>query len=291
MNFKNALLATALVAASALAAPTVMAQPFDISTSGSWIATVPSPPVNFSHTTPAPVPPPTNYAFPPNGTVTGSDQINWGNPILPDPNNPNGLNSGYRYVPINTTGIANLTDPAGFVIGQFTHFNFTIGDGESITQATLALTVNITEQGGGPPTPVVFNFVFTHNETPNFPVAPGQPCPSTPSILLGSGLAVNGCPDVVGLQSAFGDQVVDINGQLKTLHILGFLLDADNNGVADGPTLVSQFITAEATDNHALLLVTFSNPPNGIPEPAGIGLLGLGALGLGWMGYRRRKTA
>ncbi|MGE0746619.1 MAG: THxN family PEP-CTERM protein [Rhodospirillales bacterium] len=272
MNFKNALLATAMVAASALAAPAV-AQPFDIDSSGFWTSTTPSPAPSELHTTPAP-----NVNFPPNGSVTGSDEIRWGT------GDQGGPQSGYRYVPINQIGIADLTAPGGFVVGQFTHFNFAISGG-SITQATLQLTLNITEQGGTPASPV-FNFVFTHNETDNFPGTIGvDSCPATGGLIPPSG-----CPDVVGLQSAFGDTLVDIGGELKTLQILGFLPDANNDGVPDNNTLLTQFITTEGVANHALLVVTFSDPPT-VAEPASLGLLGLGVLGLGWMGYRRRKTA
>lgn len=285
MNFKNALLATALVGTAALTATSVMAQPFSITVDGLWTSVNPVP-SNFSHTTPAPttqVAPIAAPPFPPNGTTVGSDQINWGNPFIDPVLNPDGLNSGYRIVPINQTGITDLTDPAGFVIGQFTHINFPI-TGDVITSANLQLTLSISDNGGLPATPV-FNFTFLHNETDNFPGTVGvDTCPAT-----GGLIPPEGCPDVVTLQSAFGDTTVDIGGVQKTLHILGFLLDANDDGIPDNNTLLTQFVTTEQQDNHALLLVTFSNPPL-LPEPASIGLLGLGVLGLGWMGYRRRKA-
>jgi hypothetical protein len=281
MKLKNTLIATALLASSALIAPSVVAAPFDIESSAKWTATVGGTDVNIE--TPAPqdfIPP---QGLPGNASLTGSSQVNWGTVIADPVNNPNDLQSAYRFAPINQVGIADLTNPAGFVIGQFTHFNFTIGEATSITSADLELTVTITDQGGGPGTPVVFNFTFTHNETPNFPVS---------GVCAGTGITpvpALGCPDVVGLGTGFGDTLVEINGQLKTMQILGFLPDANNDGVADNG-LISEFITSEAQANYALLLVTFSDPPV-VPEPASIGLLGLGVLGIGWLGYRRRRHA
>jgi len=264
MNFKNALLATAMVAASALAAPAAMADPFDISNAGNWTAI--------------------NGGVNVNGLSTPS--IKWGNP-----DNAQNLQSGYDWTPLGVTGITNLTDPAGFVIGRFTHNNFTIGGGGAPSSVTLTLDVTVTDQTGpvNLATPQ-FTFTFNHNETDNLIASPpGTTCPDT-GILV----PAVGCPDIVSLPSAFAPQLVDLGAAgIKTMQILGFLLD-DGDGIYESgidTTLVSQFITTEAAANYAYLLVTFSDPPPQAPEPASIGLLGLGVLGLGWMGYRRRKSA
>jgi len=262
MNFKNALLATALVAASALAAP-AMAAPFDITNTGNWTAIVGGADVNGLNT----------------------PSIKWG---IPD-GQPN--QSGYDWTPLGVTGIANLTDPAGFVIGRFTHNNFTIQGGGAPSSVELTLNVSINDTA--PPSLLAspqFTFNFLHNETDNFPGTVGVgTCPAT-----GGLIPVVGCPDVVSLPSAFAPQLVDLGAAgIKTMQILGFLLD-DGDGVYESgvdTTLVSQFITTESAANHAYLLVTFSDPPPQAPEPASIGLLGLGVLGLGYMGYRRRKSA
>lgn len=264
MNFKNALLATAMVAASALAAPAAMADPFDITNTGNWTAI--------------------NGGVNINGLNTPS--VKWGNP-----DNPQSLQSGYDWTPLPVTGIANLTDASGFVIGRFTHNNFTIGGGGAPSSVELTLNVNINDTA--PPSLLAnpqFTFTFLHNETDNLiGSASGTICPDT-----GIPVPAVGCPDIVSLPSAFAPQLVDLGAAgIKTMQILGFLLD-DGDGVYEpgvDTTLVSQFITTESAANHAYLLVTFSDPPPQAPEPASIGLLGLGVLGLSWMGYRRRKSA
>lgn len=264
MTFKNTLLATALIAAAALSAPAAMADPFDITNTGNWTAI--------------------NGGVNINGLNTPS--IKWGTP-----NNPQNLQSGYDWTPLPVTGITDLTDTSGFVIGRFTHNNFTIGGGGAPSTVTLTLDVTVTDQLG--PTDLAtpqFTFVFNHNETDNLIGSPpGTICPDT-----GIPVPAVGCPDIVSLPSAFAPQLVDLGAAgIKTMQILGFLLD-DGDGVYEpltDTTLVSEFITTEAAANHAYLLVTFSDPPPQAPEPASIGLLGLGILGLSWMGYRRRKSA
>lgn len=266
MKISKTLLAAGLLATTAMVdISTATAAPFDIANTGKWTAVVP--------------------AGVPNLSGVGTAQINWGNPV-PSP----GPNSGYRWVPIPVTGIADLlvppNPPGGFVIGQFTHQNFIIGEGESISQATLSLSISITDTGpgGAPPQNVNFSFNFGHNETPN----QANPCP-----VVGGPPPANGCPDVVSFPAGFANEDIDFGPGIgiKTLQLLGFLIDANDDKIPDDNNIVQQFITSEAQDNHALLVVRFSDPPPRVPEPAGLGLLGLGLLGLGYQAYRRRKSA
>lgn len=267
MNFKNALLATALVAGSALVAPAVSAAPFDITNVGKWTSIVGG------------------------DSITGLDtpSIKWGTPA-----NTANEKSGYDWSPIPVTGIADLTSTP-FVIGRFTHNNFTIGAFQSPSSVTLSLNVSIADTLPPPPDVTVatpnFSFIFNHNETDNKINAPAGTLCDAPNPIPVPGV---GCPDIVSLPSLFAEQLVDLGPDgIKTMQILGFLLD-DGDGVYEpgiDTTLVSEFITTEGQANYAYLLVQFSDPPPQAPEPASIGLLGLGVLGLGWMGYRRRKSA
>lgn len=263
MTIKNTLLASGLLAASALMASSAVAQPFDIHNVGNWTAITGGQFVGGLNTP----------------TITWGEGVN------------GGPQSGYSWSPLSVTGIpteAALTSTQ-FVIGRFTHNNFTIGDGQSPSDVTLTLNVTIEDNGNPVATPQ-FSFVFKHNETPNLiDQIPGI-CPTT-----GGAIPAVGCPDVVSLPSAFAAQDVDLGPGIgvKTMQIIGFLLD-DGDGVYEPLTdisLVSEFITQESQANYAYLLVQFVNPPTRAPEPGSIGLLGLGLAGLGWMGARRRKSA
>ncbi|MGE0745778.1 MAG: THxN family PEP-CTERM protein [Rhodospirillales bacterium] len=234
------------------------AAPFEITTSGIWTATMP------------PV-----VGTPDTLEGIGTNEIRWGNPA-------EGQKSGYRFLGLGPTGAhpaAQFADldallAAEFDVGDFTHINFPITGG-SITQASLQMTMTITDIAGGAPQVLNFSFNFTHNETDNFPGSLGDACPTT-----GVPQPAVGCPDIVGLQTVFSQEIVNIGGQQLVLEILGFV-----PGHAGSP--ISQFLTSENTENLASLVVRFSAP---IPEPATLGILGLGLAALGWQQRRRRRS-
>jgi len=237
----------------------VRAAPFEITTSGIWTATMPP-----------------QVGSPDTLTGIGTNEIRWG--IA----EPNGQKSGYRFLGLGPTGAhpaAEFADldallAAQFDVGDFTHINFPITGG-SITQASLQMTMTISDLGGGAPQVLNFSFNFTHNETDNFPGSLGDPCPTT-----GIPQPAAGCPDIVGLQTVFSQEIVNIGGQNLVLEILGFV-----PGHAGNP--ISQFFTSENAENLASLVVRFSAP---ISEPATLGILGLGLAALGWQQRRRRRS-
>lgn len=238
----------------------VRAAPFEITTSGIWTATLPP-----------------QVGSPDTLTGIGTNEIRWGVA------EPGGQKSGYRFLGLGPTGAhpaAQFADldallAAQFDVGDFTHINFPITGG-SITQASLQMTMTIQDTGVGGGSQVLnFSFNFTHNETDNTPGATGDPCPIT-----GVPQPSDGCPDIVGLQTVFSQEIVNIGGQQLVLEILGFV-----PGHAGSP--ISEFLTSENAENLASLVVRFSAP---IPEPATLGILGLGLAALGWQQRRRRRS-
>lgn len=249
--------AIAFGVAGSLAVP-ASAEPFQITSSGIWTATVPP-----------------QVGDPDTLTGLNTNEIRWGTP------DGGGQKSGYRFQGLGpggahpTLNVNTLTEllSGQFDVGDFTHINFPITGG-SITNAQLKVTINLADTGAGTNQVLNFTFNFTHNETDNFPSPAGTgSCPDTGT----TPVPAVGCPDVVGLQTLFSNEVVNIGGVDRVLEIIGFV-----PGHSGSP--VSQFITQENQENLASLLVRFSTP---IDEPATLALLGLGLLGLGWQ-HRRR---
>jgi len=200
----------------------------------------------------------------------GTNTVSWGIPAT-----TGGGQSGYVY---NQAGLPafSVAPETIFLIGQFTHNNFPIQAGTSITAATLDVSVDMTIPADGLGTANVFKtftYNFDHWETPNGdnPCANGGP--------NNAGVNVNGCADRVSI-GVTPNQVFTINDVMYTLQ-LGF----SNDG---GLTLVNEFWTAENQANSASLYGRFTT--NVIPEPGFYGLLGIGLAGL-YTVARRRKQA
>ena len=97
------------------------------------------------------------------GGVTGlnTKEIRWGNP-----NPAGGSKSGYRFDGVTPPDLTfNVGD--GATLGTFTHFNFPIDSGTSITAATLNLSVTFTSDLFSGSRTFNSQFIFQHNETPN----------------------------------------------------------------------------------------------------------------------------
>ncbi|MFB2815829.1 choice-of-anchor K domain-containing protein, partial [Shewanella xiamenensis] len=88
----------------------------------------------------------------------GNDQLRWGS--------TNGRQSGYGFADNDAALNGSLSLNQDIVLGKFTHYNYSIDSGTSITAATMKVTFNVTD-AYGVVTPVTLTLNFSHNETPN----------------------------------------------------------------------------------------------------------------------------
>lgn len=198
----------------------------------------------------------------------GTNRVRWGTPLA-------GRQSGYSFVGAAAGEIETGVD---FELGTFTHNNFVIQNGTSITGAGLSVAVNLII--GGIERVVNTNFNFAHWETNNAGERNGR-CANGGA--NGSGVNGGGCADRVQiLDNTASDQAFEIDGFQYILEITGFI----RNGVA-----FSEFWTRENRSNSAILRARFTlvgpsgggggEEPSPVPLPAAgwMMLAGLGALG------------
>jgi len=209
---------------------------------------------------------PTDFS---NDTVT----VSWGQTT--------GTQSSYQYDSRNVPFSESENTP--FMLGAFTHNNFVITTGTSITGVDLRLRGTIAANGDTF-TDREFVFNFMHNETPNGTPANGGACPNGGT--NGEGANVNGCADIVTFGAAPGNDVLTLaDGTQITLQLLGFLLPGQTPGT---DTPLSEFDTVENAVNTANLWAQFTVVTPAVPEPTTLALFGFGLLGLG--AVRRRRS-
>ncbi len=125
------------------------------------------------------------------------DQIRWGNPVTA------GLKSGYGFIDNDTALNGELALNQDIVLGTFTHYNYPIYSGSSITGASMDVVFNVID-AFGVVTPVTLTLNLAHNETPN-----NGPNPD----------------DIVTIEQT--NVTFNYEGELYTIQVIGFI---DENG-------------------------------------------------------------
>ncbi|SUI91498.1 retention module-containing protein [Shewanella morhuae] len=92
-----------------------------------------------------------------NDNDNGKDQVRWGK---------GDTQSGYGFKDNDANLNGALALNQDITLGTFTHYNYPIDSGSSITAATMQVTFNVTD-AHGVVTPVTLTLNFSHNETPN----------------------------------------------------------------------------------------------------------------------------
>uniref|UniRef100_Q0HQI3 Putative outer membrane adhesin like protein n=1 Tax=Shewanella sp. (strain MR-7) TaxID=60481 RepID=Q0HQI3_SHESR len=128
---------------------------------------------------------------------SGDDQLRWGT--------TNGSQSGYGFADNDAALNGSLSLNQDIVLGTFTHYNYSISSGTSITAATMNVTFNVTD-AYGVVTPVTLTLNFSHNETPNS----NDPMASRDIVTVGQ-----------------TNVTFNYEGQMYTMQVIGF---KDSNG-------------------------------------------------------------
>jgi hypothetical protein len=189
-------------------------------------------------------------------TPLGTNEIRWGIPA----GIPLGQ-SGYRFDGAAPPTQNFVVGSSNFQLGDFTHYNFPIQSGTSITGATMNLQVKFTGDFFVGERIMNSQFIFSHNETPN----------------VGDN---NCCPDIVTAVLNLGNSdLFNVGGVDYAFNITGF---------QQGGINFASFVSPEGGTNHALLMGTFAAAP--VPGPmVGAGIPGLIAACGGLVALARRR--
>ena len=203
------------------------------------------------------------------GQNTGNALVSWGT---------GGPQSGYRFeaMAIPQLVVDPDTDTSAITtIGKFTHYNFPINPGTSITAVKLKFTTDVLVNGNAFGT-VDFIYAFNHFETTNSdnPCADGGP--------QGVGVNINGCADRVSVNFNQASGAFTIGDVDYALDVKGFLV---------GVTPAQLFWTTESATNEAFLRgqVVLRQNAGAVPEPASWAMM-IGGLGIVGLSMRRRAA-
>ena len=182
--------------------------------------------------------------LPPQGptNVTGlnTSAVRWGTPYQGA--GGTGQQSGYSFLGAAAGEIETGND---FDLGTFTHNNFVINSGTSITGANLGIIVSLVV--GGVARSVSTAFRFDHDETANKGESNGL-CKN--GAANGAGVNSGGCADRVSLRNnTASNQRFEIDGFLYILEITGFTVAGQ---------FLSEFWTTENAANSAILKARFT---------------------------------
>jgi hypothetical protein len=197
----------------------------------------------------------TNVNFTNSDGIAGNEEVRWGTPA-------EGGQSGYRFDSAAPPAFVVETGTQ-FSLGDFTHFNFPIVAGTSISGLSLDIMADL-EVEGNPVSEGPFVFSFLHNETTNG-------CSPLPTC----------ANDIVSFSNLVSSDSFNVNGVDYTLTLLGFM---------QGGVFTEFFSTIENQANTAQLIASFTAvlPPVTVPEPGTLLLFGAALAGLGMA--RRRQA-
>lgn len=189
--------------------------------------------------------------------------------------------SGYRFdaVAIPQLVVSPSTNTSAVTnIGKFTHFNFPIGAGTSISAVKLKFTTDVLVNDmlfGN----VEFIYAFNHWETTNRPSR--GPCANGGA--NNTGVNASGCADRVAVNFNQASGAFSIGDVDYALDVFGFL---------DGGEPVDFFWTRENKSNEAFIRgqVVLRENAGAVPEPASWAMM-IGGFGLIGATARRRNTA
>ncbi len=181
------------------------------------------------------------------GANNNTNTVSWGT----------GGTSSYVFVDSAAPTLSAPNDGAPFVLGNFTHNNYTIST-PFLSSVDLQVTVDFAD---GAVADIVTTFNFLHDETPN-----NGPNPD----------------DIVTIVQPYVNEKFSINGIDYYFNLLGFSTDGGN-------TIDTSFYTEENQANSASLYATITTGPlSEVPEPTTMLLFGTGIAALAAVGRKRK---